>query len=57
MSANGFNTVLDSSGNIRIVPVETNNNFPFISMADFAKNNNMISPASVVPNTQSGLRY
>tara|TARA_Y100001937_G_scaffold78811_1_gene106861 strand:- start:583 stop:1737 length:1155 start_codon:yes stop_codon:yes gene_type:complete len=50
----GFNTVLDSSGNIRIVPVETNNNFPFISMADFAKNNNMISPASVVPNTQSG---
>jgi len=50
----GFNTVLDPSGNIRIVPVETNNNFPFISMADFAKNNNMISPASVVPNTQSG---
>jgi len=50
----GFNTVLDSSGNIQIVPVQTNNNFPFISMADFAKNNNMISPATVVPNTQSG---
>ena len=50
----GFNTVLDSSGNIQIVPVQTNNNFPFISMAEFAKNNNMISPATVVPNTQSG---
>ena len=50
----GFNTVLDQSGNIQIVPVESNNNFPFISMAEFAQNNNMISPASVVPNTQSG---
>tara|TARA_R100001086_G_scaffold23248_1_gene11057 strand:- start:39 stop:1229 length:1191 start_codon:yes stop_codon:yes gene_type:complete len=50
----GFNTVLDQSGNIQIVPVESNNNFPFVSMAEFAKNNNIISPASVVPNTQSG---
>ena len=50
----GFNTVLDQSGNIQIVPVESNNNFPFVSMAEFAKNNNMISPASVIPNTQSG---
>ena len=50
----GFNTVLDQSGNIQIVPVESNNNFPFVSMAEFANNNNMISPASVIPNTQSG---
>tara|TARA_R100001079_G_scaffold31885_1_gene16280 strand:- start:39 stop:1229 length:1191 start_codon:yes stop_codon:yes gene_type:complete len=50
----GFNTVLDQSGNIQIVPVESNNDFPFVSMAEFAKNNNIISPASVVPNTQSG---
>ena len=50
----GFNTVLDQSGNIQIVPVESNNDFPFVSMAEFAKNNNMISPANVIPNTQSG---
>ena len=45
----GFNTVLDSSGNIQIVPVQTNNDFPFKSMTEFAQNNNMVSPASVTP--------
>ena len=45
----GFNTVLDQSGNIQIVPVQTNNDFPFKSMTEFAQNNNMVSPANVTP--------
>ena len=45
----GFQQVLKPDGTLEIVPVQNQNQFPFVSMSEFAKTNNLLSPASVTP--------